>query len=65
MTSRPHQYFRNRIHGFIFFGNDADVKDSREDENEAWSRRGTCKETERKGWLGTEHTALHRQEDET
>lgn len=44
--SRPHQYLRNRVHGFFVFRNDSDVEDSREDENEARSRSGTCTKKE-------------------
>lgn len=32
-------YLRNGAQGFILLGNDAEVEDSREDENEAGSRR--------------------------
>ena len=42
----PHQDLGSGVHGFVFFGDDADVENSREDENEAGSRRGTWKHHE-------------------
>lgn len=36
-SSRSHQYLGDRGHWLFVFGNNADVEDSRKDENEAWS----------------------------
>lgn len=41
LVNISYHYLGNRGHGFILFGNDADVKDSRENEDEAGSRCGT------------------------
>lgn len=40
----PHQDFRTGVQGLFVFRNYADIEDSREDENEAGSRCGTCKD---------------------
>ena len=40
----PHHYLGSGVQGFVLFRNNADVEDSRENENEAGSRRGTCED---------------------
>lgn len=39
-----HQDFGGRLCRFLLGGHDAEIEDGREDEDEAWGRRGTCKE---------------------
>lgn len=42
----PHQDLGNRVHGFLVFGDDADVENGGENENEAGGRGGTWKQKE-------------------